>query len=164
MRALALRSRVYASIDRRSGGRIDEIARLLTFATVGVVVTASYLLIVWLFSHQRPIPYIVYITIGTECTLLLSFALNDRLTFQKLIVAGRPWYVRCARFHAVSAFAAILTIVISTVIYHTTHCAPVLAQIVAIPISSTANFLMHRFWTYRQRHARQDALEGGLPA
>lgn len=164
MRALALRSRVYASIDRRSRGRVDEITRFLTFATVGVFVTSFYLLFVYLFSHQQRIPYIAYITLGTECTVLVSFALNDRLTFQKLIEAGRPWYVRCARFHAVSAFASILTIVISTLIYHTTHWAPVLAQLVAIPISSTANFLMHRFWTYRKRRARHDTLESGLPA
>jgi len=154
LRVLASGSRLYASIDRLSCGRIDEIIRFLRFGIIGAFVSTFYVLSVWLFSHQHQIPYVAYITLATECTLLLSFALNDRLTFQNLIDAGRPWYVRCARFHAASALAATLTIVVSTVIYHTTHCQPVVAQLGAIPIASTANFVMHRLWTYRKLHQR----------
>lgn len=148
MREIAVRSRLSTGVNRLGRRRVDEIKRFVTFGAIGVVVTLVNLLLVWLFSHQHHFPYIAYVTLATECTLLLSFVLNDRLTFQQLI-SGRAWYVRCARFHCASACAAIITIVVSSLVYHITHCSPVVAQIAAIPVASTANFAMHRLWTYR---------------
>lgn len=155
MRAIAVRSRLSISLNRR--GWSDEIRRFVTFGMVGLLVTAVSLLLVWLFSHQRHVPYILYVALATECSLLLSFVLNDRFTFHRLIGAGRAWYARCVRFHCASAFAALLTITVSSLIYHTTHCAPVVSQFGAIPVASTANFAMHRLWTYRRMHRHEMA-------
>lgn len=148
MRGIAVRSRLDTGIRRLGRSRVDEIKRFVTFGAIGAFVTLVNLSLVWLLSHQHHFPYVVYVTLATECTLLLSFVLNDRLTFQQM-VSGRAWYVRCVRFHCASACAAIITIVVSSLVYHTTHCAPVVAQFAAIPVASTANFAMHRLWTYR---------------
>ena len=164
MRVLSVWSRMHATANRRGGSRLIEIVRMCTFAAIGVLVTVTNIALVWVFSLQHRIPYIAYVTISTECTLLLSFVLNDRLTFHNLEGATRAWYVRCLRFHLVSAVAAGLTIGVSTTIHQITHCAPVLAQTAAIPISSTANFVLHRFWTYRKRHARYESIDASLPA
>ena len=152
MKVFISHSHPYSWLDHRCRGHIDEVVRFLVFASIGVVVTLANLLGVWLFSLQHHIPYFAYVTFVTEITLLLSFILNDRLTFQTLITKGRAWYVRCFRFHCASSVAALLTIVISSLVYHTTHCAPVAAQCAAIPAASAANFAMHRLWTYQRLH------------
>jgi putative flippase GtrA len=92
----------------------------------------------------------VYVTFATELSILASFALNDRFTFRASGAQYRPWYVRCGRFQGAATVGAVVTVIISTVVYHTTHCSPVIAQGVAVICATAVNFSMHRFWTYRR--------------
>lgn len=126
-----------------------ESLRLGIFFLVGGTVALFNLSIVWLLSHQQVIPYVAYVAFATECSILVSFLLNDRLTFRTLAAQSRPWYVRCGRFQGAATVGAVVTVVLSTLIYHTTHWAPVIAQATAVLFATAINFSMHRFWTYR---------------
>jgi dolichol-phosphate mannosyltransferase len=117
---------------------------------IGGAVAVGNLLCVWLFSLQNLFPYIVYVTFATEISIIASFLLNDRFTFRTLATQGRAWYLRCLRFHSAAALGAIVTVVISTAVYHATHCRPIVAQFTAIICATGVNFSIHRLWTYRK--------------
>jgi len=132
------------------GGRhADEIIRIVVFLVIGGTVSLGNLVCVWMLSHQHFLPYIVYVTIATELSIFASFLLNDRVTFRSLAIHGRAWYLRFFRFHSAAAVGAIVTVTISTTLYHAIHLRPVIAQFIAITIATALNFSMHRFWTYR---------------
>jgi putative flippase GtrA len=139
----------FSFLDRPGRGHIVEMMRVTVFLTIGASVALLNLMCVWLLSHQHRIPYILYVTAATEFSILCSFFLNDRITFRRLAAGSHIWYIRCMRFHAAAAAGAIVTIVISTVLYHLLGFRPVMAQSVAILIATVINFSMHRFWTYR---------------
>jgi len=142
------------SLSRLLHGRrqlfTNELARGLWFLGIGGTVALFNLTLVWLFSHQHTLPYIAYIVIVTECSILVSFCLNDRLTFRSLAIHRASWIARCLRFHSVGAFGALFTIGLSATIFHFTHWAPTKAQAAAIICATAVNFLSHRFWTYRK--------------
>src|SRR5262245_61227905 len=99
--------------------------RVTVFLTIGAFVALINLMCVWLLSHQHRIPYILYVTAATEFSILCSFFLNDRITFRRLVAGSHIWYIRCTRFHAAAAAGAIVTISISTVLYHLLGFSPV---------------------------------------
>lgn len=154
MKTGTLQVRAYTRLTRVSRGHTDEIVRLIAFLAIGAVVASINLLMVWVLSHQHLLPYVIYITLATEVSILCSFMLNDRITFQRLIASGHIWHVRCLRFHSAAAVGALFTIGLSTVMYHLAHFPPVAAQFTAIVVATGLNYSMHRFWTYRpnRRH------------
>lgn len=133
--------------------RTDEVLRLITYLTIGVFVSLENLLSIALFARQHTIPYIAYIAVAQEISILCSFLLNDRFTFHSLTTARRPWYLRCLRFHGVAAGGGIAIVSIATVMHHFFHLAPLIAQVIAIGMSTGFNFVAHRFWTYRSPQA-----------
>lgn len=130
----------------------SELTRGLWFLSIGGTVALLNLTLVWLFSHQHALPHVVYIIIVTECSILGSFFLNDRLTFRSLAIHRVSWIARCVRFHSVGAFGALFTIGLSATTFHVMRWSPTKAQAAAIVGATAVNFLSHRFWTYRKPH------------
>jgi putative flippase GtrA len=135
---------------RAHRGHADEVFRVIAFLAIGSLVASLNLLLVWLLSRQRLLPYVLYVAVATECSILCSFVLNDRVTFRLLSRNGRRWGVRLLRFHGAAAIGALFTIGLSTVVYRLAHLPPVAAQFTAIVGATGLNFAMHRFWTYRR--------------
>lgn len=123
----------------------------LTFVAIGIPVALLNFACVWLFSRQGSLPYVGYVLIATEISILASFLLNDRFTFHDLPGHRRRWSVRCLRFHETSVVGALLTIAVSSFAHYLLRFPPVLAQVVAVGGVAVVNFTMHHLWTYRQR-------------
>ncbi len=136
-------------LDRLSGLYLAEWRRVIAFVVVGASCAIINLACVWAFTHQHSLPYVVYVTIATAISTFASFLLNDFFTFRSLVHAGHPWHYRFLRFHSAAALGAVLTVGLSTLLYHLLHMEPVLAQFIAIIVAAGVNFLMHRIWTYR---------------
>ena len=135
-----IRRRIQTQSARLDPRHADEMRRFIQFLMIGGFVGLVNLFIVWLFTHQHRLPYILYITIATEFTIVLSFLLNDRIAFKSLTQRGHWWYIRCLRFHGAAAFGAVLTIAISLIAHHAMHLSPVAAQAVAIALVTMVNF------------------------
>lgn len=137
--------RVLRIVHRQS----NELRRIITYLAIGTLVTLENLVSVTLFARQGMIPYVVYVAIAQELSVLFNFLLNDRFTFHKMTVLCHPWHIRCLRFHSIAVGGGIATVGISTVMHQFFHLAPVIAQLIAISSMTFVNFAMHRFWTYR---------------
>jgi putative flippase GtrA len=90
--------------------------------------------------------------------LIYNFYLNDRFTFRSLIDSRRTWVQRLMRFHVPAMVGFVLTLAISSGLWtfvrvNGDHFSPTLSQAIAIVFVTGVNFVMHRFWTYREvRH------------
>jgi putative flippase GtrA len=144
-------TRVSVALNRVNRKHADEAARIATFLAIGGCVALVNLACVWLLSHQHLFPYFIYVTAATEFSILSSFFRNDRITFRHFTGGRHVWRIRCVRFHGAAAAGAVVTIGVSTMLYHGMQFGPVYAQCVAIVVATTINFAMHRFWTYRPR-------------
>lgn len=134
-------------------GRSSEVRRVIIYLAIGAVISVENLVSVLLLSRQHVLHYVAYIVLAQEISILFSFFLNDRFTFGNLHTVKRVWYVRCLRFHGVAALSGIVIVSISTLL-HYLRFTPLVAQSVAIGFTTVANFVVHRFWTYRSpRHA-----------
>ncbi len=129
--------------------RTHEGVRLLLYLACGGLVTVENLLSIFLFSHQRAVPYAIYIIIAQELSILFSFFLNDRVTFDRVTSSKRPWYIRCLRFQSVAVPSGVAIVSIAAALYHFAHFAPLVAQAAAIGATTIANYILHRFWTFR---------------
>jgi putative flippase GtrA len=139
--------------ERPRASYLAELSRLILFVGVGATCAAINLALVWFFTHDRALPYVVCVTISTLISTFSSFMLNDCITFRSLVRHGHAWLYRCLRFHSAAAFGTLLTIGISTSLYHLSRLQPVTAQLIAIVVASGVNFVVHRAWTYRRVHA-----------
>lgn len=101
-----------------------------------------------LFLHWAYVP----VALGaTEAGVLLSFSLNDRLTFHTLAPAAGTWLKRCLRFHGGYVVGQVLTILLAGSMIAFLRWSPPLAQAIAIALVVFVNFTIQRFWTYRRR-------------
>jgi putative flippase GtrA len=110
--------------------------------------------------------------IAIEISICTNFLLNDRWTFADKVGRAGAWWVRVARFHAVSAVGAVLQWVVfvsgnyliarmtiegfsSTAIEVVTAPPEVggfkyLSQFVGIGLAAVWNFVANLVWTWRQ--------------
>lgn len=129
-----------------------EWGRFGGFLMVGGASTALNLAIVGALTIGLGWAYLPAALVATECGVLLSFALNDRLTFRRLAGGAGHWLGRCLRFHGTYAAGQGLTIGLGFALIHLAGLPPLAAQACAIATITLFNFGMLRFWAYRSRH------------
>lgn len=144
-----------------------EWGRFGGFLMVGGTSTALNLGIVGALTIGLGWAYLPAALLATECGVLLSFVLNDRLTFRRLAGGAGHWLGRCLRFHATYAAGQVLTIGLGFALIHLAGLQPLAAQACAIATITLFNFGMLRFWAYRSRHRSwlgQTAAEDDQPS
>jgi putative flippase GtrA len=139
-------------VSRAAGALVQsESKRLGGFLLVGGVSTVLNLTIVGVLTIVFKWVYLPAAIIATESGVMLSFILNDRLTFRRLAPGAGHWLIRCLRFHGTYAVGQVLTILIASGILHISKLPPLLAQACAIAVVTLFNFTMLRIWAYRGR-------------
>lgn len=128
-----------------------ERGRFGGFLLVGGTATILNLGIVGTLTIAFTWSYLPAALIATECGVLLSFMLNDRLTFRRLASGAGHWLGRCLRFHGTYAVGQALTIALGFTLIHVAGLPPLAAQACAIAAITIFNFAMLRFWAYRAR-------------
>jgi len=151
--ALIAQTHVTRQVLRIVHRRSDELRRVGTYLAIGALITLENLVSITFLTRQHVIPYVVYIAVAQEVSVLFNFLLNDRFTFHTVTAIRYPWHVRCLRFHSIALSGGIATVGISTVMHQVFHLMPVIAQLIAISTMTFVNFAMHRFWTYRAPQA-----------
>lgn len=100
------------------------------------------------------IAYFIAFVLATEISILVNFALNDRITFRHLHSVHMSWLKRCLRFHVTSSGGTLLTLSISFFLLHFVHIRALLAQAIALIIATAFNFIGHHVFTYRHAYQR----------
>ncbi|GAC1454532.1 MAG: hypothetical protein PVSMB4_15140 [Ktedonobacterales bacterium] len=128
-----------------------EAARFGSFLLVGGTATALNLTVVGTLTILAHWTYLPAALIATEAGLMLSFLLNDRLTFRALSGAAGSWVMRCLRFHGASLVGQGLTLLIAGSLNQFLRWPALAAQAFAIALVLGFNFTVMRLWTYRAR-------------
>jgi dolichol-phosphate mannosyltransferase len=128
-----------------------EAARFSGFLVVGGVCTLLNLAIVYLLTHFDLLPYLAASIIAWEATILLNFALNDRLTFRALAAHAGSWIARLLRFHGAYLAGEALAIALGAALHLGFGVPAVLAQAISVGVATLINFASVRFWAYRTR-------------
>ena len=142
-------------IDGKSGGRGEELMRILSFLIIGGSASVLNLICVFLFSRilghhsQNAMGFFITTALATEISLIYNFTLNDRFTFRSMVDARRTWLQRCLRFHAPASIGFTLTLLIGSFAFNVGHLSNITSQAIAITIVTAVNFFMHRYWTFR---------------
>lgn len=128
-----------------------EAARFSGFLVVGGICTLLNLAIVYLLTRFDLLPYLAASILAWEATILLNFALNDRLTFRALAQRAGSWVARLLRFHGAYLAGEALAIALGAALHLGFGVPAVLAQAVSVGIATLINFASVRFWAYRTR-------------
>jgi putative flippase GtrA len=153
-------------------------SRFLRFGAVGFSGVLVNLATLWVLADGIGVHTNVAAALAIETSVLSNFALNDRWTFGDRAGAGRPWWVRLLRFHAVSgvgaaiqwtAFVALNALVAAMVLEQPVGPLRELidrppevgalkyaSQLAAIGIAAVWNFLANLLWTWRRRPSASD--------
>jgi putative flippase GtrA len=132
--------------------RNREIQRLAQFLVAGGFSAVITLSVTSGLNEYAHVAFLWAAIAGTELGILVNFALNDGFAFRDLEGHHRSFLVRVARFHVTVGIGQSLILGASLILHDAAHWRPVFAQAVPIVLVTGFNFLMHRFWTYRQAH------------
>lgn len=146
--------------DVLSHGHADWIQRLVSFLFVGGFAALVNLTVFFVMYEVLPLPFDVagvwqhalhYATafaVATEVAIFANFIPNDHLTFRHLPGHQRSWLARAGRFHLTSMGGTAITLAISATL-HFFSVPAILAQAIALAVTTAFNFTFHHLFTYR---------------
>ncbi|MGO8946419.1 MAG: GtrA family protein [Ktedonobacterales bacterium] len=134
--------------------RHPESRRAFFFLLVGGICALFNLAILSALTLLAGWSYLPAVLVATEAGVLLSFILNDRITFRELAEHAGGWPERCLRYHGGAAAGQVLIILMALLLIHVAGLKPILAQAISIAVVTVFNFVVQRFLTYatRTRH------------
>ena len=147
-----------ASDQEVASRRLQETRRIFIFLFVGSLSAVANLVVIAVLSHLD-LGWSIWVesAIATELSLFVNFFLNNLLTFHNLPgVERRPWYFRLLRFHGAALIGNAITVGVSSLSFTYLHLSAVISETIAIFIAFIFNFLVHRFWTFRVKVAKNE--------
>jgi dolichol-phosphate mannosyltransferase len=132
------------------------------FLIVGLLGTLVNLAVLWLLV-EAGLPQLLASALATEAAIISNFIWNDRWTFGANLTHHRiSLPVRFARFQGVTIVTALLTLGLFALFNRVAHLPYLLAQFVAIGITTIANYMINSRFTWQLAHPGQDLVK--LPA
>lgn len=102
------------------------------------------------------VQYFVGILASQSVAISIAFPLYRRFVFGP----GASILTDLIRFLTVWAGGLVAGLIITPLVVELLSWNPWLAQVVAMAFVTTANFVAHRFWTFRRPHEGDDELHG----
>lgn len=136
--------------------RAPEVQRALRFGVVGLGGVGVNLAVLAALVAYADLTPLVAGVLATECAILFNFSLHERWTFadgrhgSTLLRLGRYNTVALVSLAVTAGVLALLTVVFDV------HHLP--AQLAGIAAATCWNYGLSRFWTWRPRHPRDEAL------
>lgn len=153
-----------------SASRLQAIAahpesrRVFSFLVVGGTCALFNLAILSALTVLARWQYLPAVLVATEAAVLLSFLLNDRITFRALAYHAGGWPQRCVRYHGGAAAGQVLTILLGLLLIHALDLKPILAQAISLAVVTVFNFAVQRLFTYATRIHAHPPREAGASA
>lgn len=135
--------------------RHREVSRLAAFLLAGGASALVTITVTALLVDAAHLPFLWAAIVGTELGILVNFSFNDRFAFRDLSGHRRPFFARLLRFHLTCALGQTLILLLSLLLHDVAHWRSVFAQALPIGLVTCVNFVMHRFWTYRDLRGRR---------
>ena len=124
------------------------------FLAVGATAAGVNLALFWLFQDRIGVEPHVSNVLATELSILWGFTGHSLVTFRRL-ERRRPGHHRFLLFHAVALAGLGITALAFAFWYDALGLAPLLSQLLALPVSTPANYLGQRYLTWKDRLRRQ---------
>ncbi len=126
-----------------------ELRRVVSFLMAGGIAAMVTLAVTSILHDIVHVPFFFAAVCGTELGILVSFTINDLISFRDLAGHRRALPIRLLRFHGTYAVGQSVILLLSVLLHDIWHWRTVIAQAVPIVLVTTLNFTLHRFWTYR---------------
>lgn len=150
-------NRLLALTDTITRGRAGVLQRLFTYLLIGgtaALVNLGSFAILFHFGSPKNVAYYWFANVvAYEVSILANFIPNDYFTFSHLAGHNRSWLARCLRFHITSLSGVLVTILISTSLFHFTGWPYLICQAIALIIAVFYNFTVHHLFTYAHKKA-----------
>lgn len=132
------------------------------FMIVGLLGTIVNLTILWALVTTG-LPQLLASALATEAAIISNFIWNDRWTFGANLTHHRVRLLaRFVRFQGVTIVTALLTLGLFALFNRVVLLPYLLAQFIAIGITTMANYLINSRFTWQLAHPGQDLVK--LPA
>lgn len=129
------------------------------FLAVGATAAGVNLLTFVLLEGSRVEPHLAS-ALATELSILWGFLGHSLVTFRRL-ERRRPGHHRFLLFHLVALAGLGITVAAFTVWHDGLGLGPRLSQLLALPVSTPANYLGQRYLTWKDRIRLQRAAQKG---
>lgn len=124
------------------------------FLAVGATAAGVNLLLFFLFEGELGLEPHVSSALATELSILWGFMGHSLVTFRRL-ERRRPGHHRFLWFHAVALVGLGITVLAFSFWHDVLGLSPRLSQLLALPVSTPANYLGQRYLTWKDRLRRQ---------
>lgn len=140
-----------ASIRRRFIGlpsRVDT--RLVRFVLVGLGGIGVSTSVLWFSTRGMGLSTVWGGAMAAVISTFTNFLLNDAFTWRDRKLAGwRAKAGRLVQYYATIAVGNLIYLVVLTVLVHWGRLFDLLANLIAIGVGGTFNYLIHNAWTWR---------------
>lgn len=128
--------------------RIDRITsvQFVKFCTVGALNTLIHYGVFYGLIHLVKWSYLIDSLIGYCAGLANSYAINRKWTFREL--QGSDINKEFLRFATVNILALLVNLVSLKYLVQVHRLQPVVGQFICIPLSTIANFMGNKYWTF----------------
>ena len=120
------------------------------FLAVGATAAGVNLALFFLLQGQLGVEPHLSSAAATELSILWGFMGHSLVTFRRL-ERRRPGHHRFLLFHAVALLGLGITVLAFSFWHDALGLAPTLSQLLALPVSTPANYLGQRYLTWKDR-------------
>lgn len=120
------------------------------FLAVGATAAGVNLLLFFLLEARWGVEPHLSSALATELSILWGFMGHSLVTFRRL-ERRRPVHHRFLLFHAVALVGLGITVLAFSFWHDVLGLAPTLSQLLALPVSTPANYLGQRYLTWKDR-------------
>ena len=135
-----------ARLAKKSG----EMARFLKFGLVGGSGVLVNLGLLWVFTEQAGLHYVLSAVIAIETSIITNFLLNNFVTFSDRRPSGRKgFFGNMAKFNLVSLGGLLINLAILTLLTEVAGLFYMLSNLFGIAGATFWNFFVNNWWTWK---------------
>ncbi len=124
------------------------------FVLVGITGVGVSTAVLWLATRAGGLPTIWGGVFASVISTFTNFLLNDSFTWRDRRRAGwGPWGGRLVRYYSTTAAGNLIYLGVLSLLVHWIRLFDLMANIIAIGVGGSFNYLVHNAWTWRRGSA-----------
>ena len=129
--------------------RLDT--RLVRFLLVGITGVGVSTAVLWIATRGFGLATLWGGLLASLVSTGTNFLLNDVFTWRDRRVGGvAPWFGRLIRYYITTFAGNVIYLGVLSALVHGLRIFDLLANLVAIGVGGTFNYLIHNLWTWRK--------------
>ncbi len=124
--------------------------RPVRFVLVGVTGVGVSTAVLWIGTRIAGLPTVWGGALAAVISTFTNFLLNDIFTWpDRRVAGGRAKAVRLVRYYATTMLGNVIYLGVLAVLVHWVRLFDLWANLVAIGVGGSFNYLLHNVWTWR---------------